>query len=100
MCTKIHKFSPLYDIFCPSTLQEQSRSADRGMDVIVANRSLPPRTEEGREGLSNKYTQGVRAEISNGRSTSDWEKLDIPGPFATRPRIYVKTPTLRAPKYI
>lgn len=37
--------------FCQPTLQKQSRSADRGADLTVANSSLPPLTEEGREGF-------------------------------------------------
>lgn len=37
--------------FCQLTSQEQSRSADRGIDLTVANIPLPLMTEEGREGF-------------------------------------------------
>ena len=37
--------------FCQPTLQEQSRSADRVIALIIANNSLPPMTEEQGEGF-------------------------------------------------
>lgn len=74
-------------IFCQLTLQKQSRSADRGSDHTVANSSLPPLTEEGREGFQISAVKEPELKLNMGGAQVNGSNWMFWAPWLCDPKL-------------